>query len=90
MLLLSESRNDLASEDKKLLLESYGLDPHEFLSEPAPPKVFSLSLSLSLSLYIYIYIYIYIKFCLVSEKIEKRKRIRRYKNVVHFMLSRCL
>lgn len=33
-----KSRNDLASEDKKLLLESYGLDPHEFLSEPAPPK----------------------------------------------------
>ena len=46
MLLLSESRNDLASEEKKLLLESYGLDPHEFLSEPAPPKVFSLSLSI--------------------------------------------
>ena len=51
MLLLSESRNDLASEEKKLLLESYGLDPHEFLSEPAPPKVFSLYLSLSLYIY---------------------------------------
>ncbi|XP_059450174.1 uncharacterized protein LOC132181116 isoform X4 [Corylus avellana] len=31
--------NGLASEEKKLLLESYGLDPDEFLSEPPPPKV---------------------------------------------------
>ncbi|KAE8021616.1 hypothetical protein FH972_007492 [Carpinus fangiana] len=30
--------NGLASEEKKLLLESYGLDPDEFLSEPPPPK----------------------------------------------------
>lgn len=30
--------NGLASEEKKLLLERYGLDPDEFLSEPPPSK----------------------------------------------------
>ena len=50
-ILFSESRSDLSSEDKKILLERYGLDPHDLLFEPPPPpKVLSLSLSLSLSL----------------------------------------
>jgi hypothetical protein len=40
--MVSEAENGLASEDKKLLLERYGLDPDEFLSEPPPPKVLSL------------------------------------------------
>jgi hypothetical protein len=40
--MVSEPVNGLASEEKKLLLESYGLDPDEFLSEPPPPKVLSL------------------------------------------------
>lgn len=44
--MVSEAENGLASEDKKLLLERYGLDPDEFLSEPPPPKVLSLSFSL--------------------------------------------
>ncbi|KAB1211629.1 putative rRNA methyltransferase YlbH [Morella rubra] len=33
-----KSGNGLASEEKKLLLERYGLNPDEFLSEPSPPK----------------------------------------------------
>lgn len=37
--MVSESGNGLASEEKKLLLERYGLNPDEFLSEPSPPKV---------------------------------------------------
>lgn len=41
--MVSEQGNGLASEEKKLLLERYGLDPDEFLSEPPPPKVLSLS-----------------------------------------------
>ncbi|KAG6659402.1 hypothetical protein I3843_03G028300 [Carya illinoinensis] len=34
----TEAGDGLASEEKKLLLERYGLDPDEFLSEPPPPK----------------------------------------------------
>ncbi|XP_041005809.1 putative rRNA methyltransferase YlbH isoform X1 [Juglans microcarpa x Juglans regia] len=34
----TEAGDGLASEEKKLLLERYGLDPDEFLSEPTPPK----------------------------------------------------
>ncbi|KAG5527372.1 hypothetical protein RHGRI_028306 [Rhododendron griersonianum] len=33
----SKSKNDMASD--RALLESYGIDPDEFLSEPSPPKV---------------------------------------------------
>lgn len=40
--MVAEAGDGLASEEKKLLLESYGLDPDEFLSEPLPPKVLSL------------------------------------------------
>ena len=58
-ILLPESRSDLSSEDKKILLERYGLDPHDLLFEPPPPpKVLSLSL---------------FGFCLVAEKIENMK-----------------
>ncbi|XP_075652949.1 uncharacterized protein LOC142623338 isoform X2 [Castanea sativa] len=32
-----KSRSDLSSEDKKILLERYGLDPHDLLFEPPPP-----------------------------------------------------
>jgi hypothetical protein len=55
--MVSEPGNGLASEEKKLLLERYGLDPDEFLSEPPTPKVLSLSLS-------------HPRLCLVAEKTD--------------------
>ncbi|KAA8548034.1 hypothetical protein F0562_004705 [Nyssa sinensis] len=53
-------KNGLPSDQKRDILESYGLNPDEFLSEPSPKVNLSPSLPLSLSLSLYIYIYIYI------------------------------
>ncbi|KAF7130670.1 hypothetical protein RHSIM_Rhsim10G0029400 [Rhododendron simsii] len=38
ILFSSKSKNDMASDQNRALLESYGIDPDEFLSEPSPPK----------------------------------------------------
>lgn len=40
MCFFSESEDGLANEEKKLLLERYGYDANEFVSEPSP-KVLS-------------------------------------------------
>lgn len=38
IVLSSKSKNAMAIEQERALLEHYGLDPDEFLSEPSPPK----------------------------------------------------